>query len=104
MNFSGVFAILQDVEDNDLQNLERTIQETRQLAEENNELIKGVNNSLYWQKVFNYVYWLIIIGIAIGAFYFLQPLWDNVMAAYDTVINVLPQFSGGEMATGTAPF
>ena len=92
------------MEDKEFKNLARQVREVRQLAEENHETLEKVYSSIYWQKVFSYVYWFVIIGIAIGAFYFLQPLWDNVMAAYDNIMAVFSQFSDTATTTSTMPF
>lgn len=65
--------------------MERKLRETRELAERNNEILQKLYRSMMWSRVMWVLYLVIIIGIAIGAFYFLEPYWDTVMEAYDSV-------------------
>ena len=64
-------------------------QETKELlrkilevSTENNKMLKSVQRSMFWGRVMRYVYWAIIIGSAIGAYYFVQPYVDQVIGVY----------------------
>lgn len=68
--------------------------ELRELLLNNLEIAK--NNEVMLQKVLRYhrigvfinvAKWVIIIGSAIGAFYFLQPFLDTLYGTYQTLIN-----------------
>lgn len=68
--------------DIDLQQLKQKLEETREITERNHELLKKIERSMFWRRVFSIIYWVIIIGVAVGAFYFVQPYIDRVIDAY----------------------
>ena len=55
-------------------------------------MLRAMRRSMFWAHVSNILYWLIIIGISIGAFYFLQPYMNRVVQMYDTVSTALKNF------------
>ncbi len=55
------------------------------LAEENNSMLRSMRRGQRWANIVRAVYWIVIIGTAVGAFYFLQPYFDEVMRMYTTV-------------------
>ena len=61
------------------------LQKTFELAEENNKILKGIRSSNRWSLIFKIFYWVIIIGIAVGAFYYIQPYVDMATKAYKSV-------------------
>ncbi len=57
-------------------------EETKKLLVENNEMLKRL---VFFQKlnqIYRVVYWSIIILSAIGAFYFLKPMLENLTSIY----------------------
>jgi hypothetical protein len=63
----------------------RLIEETVALVRENNRLIKKIRRAALWGRATRIVYWVLIIGVAIGAFYFLQPYVDGVRSFYQNI-------------------
>ncbi|MEI7810159.1 MAG: hypothetical protein WCI41_01215 [bacterium] len=51
----------------------KLLRDTFLLAEDNNKMLHKIRNGQKWASVMRVMYWLIIIGISIGAFYFMQP-------------------------------
>ncbi len=43
------------------------------LAEENNELLVKINRRARMGNILQVLYWLLIIGLSFGAYYFIQP-------------------------------
>lgn len=68
--------------DLDYEQLKSNLEETREIVERNNELLKNIESTLFWRRVFSILYWVVIIGFAVGVFYFLEPYVDRVMDAY----------------------
>lgn len=64
---------------------ERMLRESLTLARENNEAIKKLYRSMVVGRVIKVVYWVILIGAAIGAFYFVQPYVDTIKSIYGGV-------------------
>jgi len=63
----------------------KLLEETLTLEQENNKILHSMRRSMMWTRVMNVIYWLIIIGISVGAFYFLQPYFDKVIGLYNTI-------------------
>ena len=55
------------------------------LAEENNKILHSMKRSMQWASVARAIYWVFIIGTAIGAFYLIQPYVDEVKNMYQSV-------------------
>lgn len=86
------------MEDKEFNNLQRRLRETRQLAEENHELLKKVYGMMWRSRLYRALYWVILIGIAVGAFYFLEPYFDGLMNTYEQLqgqVGSFPSFGGG---------
>jgi hypothetical protein len=84
------------------------------LAEENNRMLRGIRRSARFSSFLRIVYWLIILGGAVGVYYFVKPLLDPFINGYnqmqksvETVKNItvsfppLPSWLGGSSATST---
>jgi len=65
--------------DLDIKNL---LEENLNISKENNELLKKVRNFQRWAQITKALYWLIIIAVAFGAFYYLKPILGNVLNLY----------------------
>jgi hypothetical protein len=58
------------------------LEQTHKLAEENNEILRTMRRYNRVSAAFRIFYWVIIIGISIGAFYFIQPYIDGILGVY----------------------
>ena len=52
-----------------------------ELTEENNKILRKMRRSILWGRIFHTLYWVIIIGISIGAYYYVQPYLENMIKA-----------------------
>ena len=59
------------------------------LAEENNKILRSLKRSMVWARMVHIVYWVLIIGSAVGAYYFVQPYIDQVIGVYSGTKNSL---------------
>ncbi len=55
--------------------LERTLK----LAEDNNEILRGIRRSNRISSFLRVLYWIIIIAVSFGAFYYIQPYVNNML-------------------------
>lgn len=69
------------------------IKKTLELAEENNQMLHSIRRGMFWSRVVRTIYWVVIIGVAIGAFYYLTPYIDSAVNAYGSVKGDLQNFS-----------
>lgn len=69
------------------------LQRSVQLAEENNDILRSLRRSMRLSRIMSILYWVVIIGSAIGALYLIQPYLNTLMGVYsgakDTVGGLL---------------
>lgn len=80
--------------DPDYEQLKSNLEETREIVERNNELLQNIESTLFWRRVFSVVYWVVIIGFAVGVFYFLEPYVDRIWDAYGNLQGQLESLPG----------
>ena len=56
----------------------KLLEETHALAKENNNMLHKIRHAQKTASFLRSIYWLIIIGLGIGAFYFTQPYVESV--------------------------
>ena len=56
-----------------------------ELVEENNKMLKQMRRGQRLDRFLRILYWLVIIGIAVGSFYYLQPWIEQMMGIYSSV-------------------
>jgi len=61
---------------------------TAALVEENNKLLKSMRRSARWQSTFQIIYWVLIIGLTFGAFYFIQPYINSLSGSLGALGNL----------------
>ncbi len=65
------------------------LQRTYALVEENNKILRKMRRSALVTSVFQIFYWVVIIGLSFGAFYFIQPYINNIVGAYNAGVETL---------------
>ncbi|MEK7607730.1 MAG: hypothetical protein AAB484_02315 [Patescibacteria group bacterium] len=63
----------------------RILIETRELTEENAVILKSIQRSNRFSLVFRVLYWVIIIGSSVGAYYLIQPYVETLKQAYSSL-------------------
>jgi hypothetical protein len=69
----------------DIADLHDKIDDLTDMVESQSKIVKKLYNRSQYMLIFNSIKWIVIIGVAIGAFYFIQPAIDAVMSLYGTV-------------------
>ncbi len=59
------------------------------LAEENNKLLHSLMRGVRIQRIMTAIYWLFLIGSAVGAYYFIQPYLGDLINIYGNTGDVL---------------
>lgn len=70
---------------NEIDSLKNEISELKQLVQENHQLLVGIYQRARITMFFNVVKWVIIVGISVGAFYYIQPFFETIMATYSNI-------------------
>ena len=63
----------------------KLLQDTLALTEENNKMLHKIRGIQRRGAIWQALKWIIIIGIAFGSFYFIEPYLNKVMELYNTV-------------------
>ena len=72
---------------------QKMLKDTYELARENNKMLRGIRRSQNIASFMRLVYWLIIIGITAGSFYFLQPYLNKAISLYNSVSGMQQKFN-----------
>ena len=62
--------------------IKKLLEDNLNLNKENNRLLLKLYNIQRWAQVTRIIYWFIIIGITIGAFYFIKPFLSGILNVY----------------------
>ena len=66
------------------------LERVAQMAEQNNKMLRHLYRSMIWSRITQIVYWLIIIAIAFGTYYIVQPY----LGPLSQLINKMSQITG----------
>jgi len=69
------------------------LERTYKLTEENNKILHGLRRSVRWYSAYKVIYWVVIIGLSVGAFYVFQPYLNTLlsyMPALKDILKTLP--------------
>lgn len=58
------------------------IEKTLELAEENNKMLRRLYRNMKWSRAWRIFYWVIIIGLSVGAYYYIQPYVKGLLDVY----------------------
>ena len=72
----------------------RLLQETFDLAEENNKILHGLRRSQRIASFMRILYWVIIISVTFWSFYLIQPYINKVLELYNSVSSTEQKLKG----------
>lgn len=55
----------------------KLLEENLELSKENNKILKKLYGAMRVSRAFKVLYWVVIIGSMLGAYYYFQPLIDS---------------------------
>ena len=65
------------------------------LVKENNEILRGMRHSMRVGRFFSILYWVFFVGIAFGAYYFVQPFVEPFVSVFQTIISSIGNLEQG---------
>lgn len=68
---------------------EELLERTYEVEKENNTMLKKLYHDMWWGRLFRSVYWVIILGAMLGAYYYTQPYIDPIFKAYKDLSGVM---------------
>jgi len=68
------------------------LKKTLELSQENNKMLHRIRRGMFWGRVVRIIYWVAIIGIAVGIYYYITPYIDSAVGAYGNMKGDLKSF------------
>ncbi|MFA5841986.1 MAG: hypothetical protein WC835_03455 [Candidatus Paceibacterota bacterium] len=65
----------------------RILEENLAVTKETNVLLKKIISAQRWGRALHFLYWAVIIGASVGAYYWLQPVLGAVLSNYNSVMS-----------------
>ncbi len=65
----------------------KALKETLELSKDNNRILHKIQRANTWAKIFRIFYWVLIIGSMVSAYYFIQPMVNQLLKSYSDVIS-----------------
>jgi len=63
------------------------LEHTHKLTAENNKILHTLRTAHRWSVITRVLYWALIIGVALGAFYYIQPYIEAIGNVYGGLQN-----------------
>ena len=58
------------------------LEKSVKLAEDNNKILHSMRRSMRLSRIMTFLYWIAIVGSAVGAYYFIQPYVEQLTDVY----------------------
>ena len=71
--------------------IKELLKENVEISKESLKILKGIRRNSRISAFFRIVYWLIIIGVAFGAYYYLQPYIKQLLDLLKQVQGYMPR-------------
>ena len=82
----------------EMQEIRAELKKIAEVGKENNVILRGIQSRERWAIAYTVVRWAVFIGLAISAYYYLQPYLEQLSAVYQKVtgtkIDFLKMFRG----------
>ena len=75
--------------------LKELVRQNLELSKETNNLLKKMHNTQRWGRIFRAFYWLIIIGLSLGVFYYLQGPLGQLLGTYKSLLGGVDKIQKG---------
>jgi len=69
------------------QELKKILLENLEVSKDNNKILKDMRSSARWGSFFRFVYWIIILSVMFGTYYFIQPVLEGLLSSYNGLVS-----------------
>ena len=73
----------------DIEEIKNLVKENIELSEETLRLVKKMRRAHLIGRAFKILYWIVILAVMFGAYYYFQPLIGDFINAYQDIISDL---------------
>lgn len=78
----------------------RKLDELLELTHENNKILRAMRRTQHVSSFFTFMYWTVILGSILGAYYHFQPTIQKYMKTFQTSVGIIQNF---EKTAGSIP-
>ncbi|MEN9649659.1 MAG: hypothetical protein RL094_626 [Candidatus Parcubacteria bacterium] len=71
--------------DQDIKEIRVELKKLAQMTEDNNAMLHSIQRRARMSFLFMILKWLVVLGLTIGAFYYIQPFLEKIAAIYQQV-------------------
>ena len=75
------------------------LERTAALAAENNKILRSIRRSTHISTAMSIFYWVIIIGLSVGAYYYIQPWITDMIGVLNKANNIQSNVTAAQGAT-----
>ena len=65
-----------------------------ELTAKTHELVQKMWNANRWGRIFRVFYWVLIIGVSVGAYYYFEPYLESLLGAYQGILSGVEKIQG----------
>lgn len=64
-------------------------EELLELEKDNNRMLHKMYRGMMWGRVVKTIYWIVLLAIMFGAYYYIQPYIGEVLEKYDAATKLM---------------
>ncbi len=64
----------------------KLLEEAVSLSRENHKLLQKMHRALWWQRLVFWIKWIVVILVALGAYYYIQPWLEQIIELYSSLL------------------
>lgn len=68
--------------------VKKILEENLSLTKENHKILAGIRNAQRRANMYRLIYWIVIIAITLGAYYFVQPYIESLTGYYSAISGI----------------
>jgi uncharacterized membrane protein YccF (DUF307 family) len=79
---------MEQQQEEDLQEIQEKIEKLERLTKENNRILHKMQNHIRLGTIMRVLYWVVIIGVMLGIYHYLQPFMEQMLGTYNEIIGI----------------
>ncbi len=83
----------------EFQKIKEQLAEVTKLTRQNNKIMRKIQLSMRMGLIFRTLYWILIIGSMLGAYYYMQPFVENISDTYKELIDIPEKIKTFDLST-----
>ncbi len=75
----------------------KLLEDTLRLEQDNNKILHSMRRTMRFSSIMTFIYWIIIIGSAVGAYYYFQPYFNKILGVYNSITGTQYKLPGNSV-------